>query len=134
MTSKNVTQIESNIKPDDAVDDIDSQIAALDRKREALLEERRERRSDYRNRLMAIAAIAKAMGVSARPLIEAAKAGKLIAYRVGGTERGDIVSTMANVETYLAGQPAARPAAPPAKDATVTDIYAATVARARGAR
>lgn len=132
MALKNVTEIESNIKRDDTPSPLGAVIVA------ALSEPAvcaALRQSDRRHVPMTIMAIARVIADDdeaaeelVRPLTDAAKAGKFEAWRLGGAERGPIISTIDKVEAWLRTQPVVKPV----KDAPVADVYELAVRAARG--
>jgi len=114
--------------------DIAARLAELDRERERLLTlQREELLSERRTRPISIRRLAEEVGVSARPLIDAARAGRLRAWRVGGRKRGELVTTFEAFEAYLATQPV-EPVEEGPKRPTKPDtstIFARAVDRAR---
>ena len=78
----------------------------LRREREALLDRARDLRSERKTQPMTLARIAETTGISGRVLRDAAVSGALLAHRAGGSERGEIVATMAAIDAWLASQPA----------------------------
>lgn len=96
------------------LDTIEARLAELDRERAELLAKQREQLgTDRRKRPIAISKLAEEMGVKERPLVDAARDGKLRAWRIGGGKRGELVTTLEDLDAYMRTQPAAveKPAA-----------------------
>lgn len=91
----------------------------------------RDLRSDRRTFPRSVRGIAAEMEVSERTLVDAAKTGRFEAWRLGGEARGELLTTLANVEAYLRSQPAVRKlvAEPTGSD---SDVYDLAVRRAGG--
>lgn len=83
---------------------------------------------------ISITKLAEEMGVSARTLTGAAKSGALKAWRIGGTKRGELVTTMEAVHEYLHSQPVVPAAeAKAVKQDKVTAIVDRALAKKRAA-
>ncbi len=81
-------------------------LAELDAERERLLEEqRREALSTDRDAPVALSRLASEMGVRLASLVAAARSGRLVAWRLGGAKRGELVTTRAELDRHLRSQP-----------------------------
>jgi hypothetical protein len=117
----------------ETADQLEARAEVLLRATEELLDRVRELRADRRTIPQTLGRLADATGISVGVLRAGAVSGALPACRAGGAERGEIVTTLANVETWLAKQPARglRVVAPVADDASAA---VAAAARRVGAR
>lgn len=120
------------------LDTIESRLAEIDRERAELLAKQREQLgTDRRKRPVSLRKLAEEMGVKERPLVDAARDGKLRAWRIGGGKRGELVTTLEDLEAYIRTQPAAverktASEAPTKKPRlTAKELYQQAVDRAR---
>lgn len=110
-------------------------LAELDRERERLLEEqRREALALDRSNPIALKKLAAEMGVKLSALVAAAKSGKLVAWRLGGGKRGELVTTREELDKHLRAQPAKVTLSPNADLDEIMKAGAATLARSRAKR
>lgn len=104
-------------------------LAELDAERERLLEEqRREALAADRNNPIALKKLAEEMGVKLGTLVAAAKRGDLVAWRLGGARRGELVTTREELDKHLRARPAKVVLSP---DASASEMLKAAAARSR---
>lgn len=111
-----------------AVNDIDDRLEAIERERAELIEQRRQVSAQGRKIPISLRRLAEQIGVKERPLLDAARDGKLKAWRIGGDKRGELVTTLDALDAYLATQPAASKDASPSDGA---EVYRLAVERQR---
>jgi hypothetical protein len=113
--------------------DIEQRLAEIERERLELLDQRAKQQArERRQQPITLRKMAEEIGCKERPLIDAAKAGRLKAWRLGGGKRGILVTTYENLQAYLDSQPAAEEERP-TTNARRLEAYKAAVERARRA-